>query len=234
MNFKLKRIIDAHMQMVPEVSIYCQRCLNTQRWGGSIVLMIVDASFTSIGLNYFHSVVPAVESFRKKLVKTNKVKSLGDLATADMAELSKIWKNGRSWHMAQAVSAYLKSLKTSADCEDTAAFISWAHNASLDNRVYDPIGRIKGVGINTYQYLRMMGGIDTVMPDKIVKRVINQMLHEAGEEIPLTDIEFVKRVEKLGPETGYKPIELCWMTWLIQSEANIIRMKKHSRILSKI
>jgi hypothetical protein len=26
----------------------------------------------------------------------------------------------------------------------------------------------------------MMGGVDTVMPDKIVKRVINEILHKAG------------------------------------------------------
>jgi len=41
------------------------------------------------------------------------------------------------------------------------------------------IGRIKGVGLVTFQYLRMMGGIDTVMPDKIVKGVINKILVKA-------------------------------------------------------
>jgi len=39
-------------------------------------------------------------------------------------------------------------------------------NAKLENWREDPIGRIKGVGLITFQYLRMMGGIDTVMPDK--------------------------------------------------------------------
>lgn len=234
MNFKLKRIIDDHMQQVPEVSIYCQRCLNTQRWDGNVLLMVVDASFTSIGLNYFHSVVPAVESFREQLVQTGKIKSLNHLVFADTTELEKIWRNRRSWSMAKAVAAYLTGLKTTADCEDAAVFIRWAQNASLDKWTLDPIGKIKGVGINTYQYLRMMGGMNTVMPDKIVKRVINQILQEAGEKIPPNDIEFVKKVEQLGPEMGYKPIELCWMTWLIQSEANVIRMKKHSLILSKI
>jgi hypothetical protein len=29
----------------------------------------------------------------------------------------------------------------------------------------DPVGSIKGVGLVTFQYLRMMGGVDTVMPD---------------------------------------------------------------------
>jgi hypothetical protein len=60
-----------------------------------------------------------------------------------------------------------------------------------------PIGRIKGVGLVTFQYLRMMEEIDTVMPDKIVKRVINEILVKAGLEPVNDDIEFIKRAEKL-------------------------------------
>lgn len=38
----------------------------------------------------------------------------------------------------------------------------------------DPIGSIKGVGLTTFQHLRMMGGINTVMSNKIVKRAIKR------------------------------------------------------------
>lgn len=62
-----------------------------------------------------------------------------------------------------------------------------ARNAKLENWREDPVGRIKGVGLITFQYLRMMGGVDTVMPDKIVKRVINGILIKAGLE-PVNDI----------------------------------------------
>jgi len=82
----------------------------------------------------------------------------------------------------------------------------------------DPIGRIKSVGLVTFQYLRMMGGIDTVMPDKIVKRVINGILVKAGLEPVKDDIEFIKKTEEIALVCGYRPIELCWMTWLIQPE----------------
>lgn len=86
----------------------------------------------------------------------------------------------------------------------------------------------------TFQYLRMMGGIDTVIPDKIVKRVINEILVKAGLKPVNNDIEFVKRTEEVALTCGYKPIELCWMTWLIQPEGKIMRAEKYSNILLKI
>ena len=80
----------------------------------------------------------------------------------------------------------------------------------------------------------MMGGIDTVMPDKIVKRVINEILDSAGLEPVENNTQFVKRAEEIALTCGYRPIELCWMTWLIQPEGKMIRMEKYSNILSKI
>jgi hypothetical protein len=118
--------------------------------------------------------------------------------------------------------------------DDKVALRTWVRNAKLENWREDPIGSIKGVGLITFQYLRMMGGTDTVMPDKIVKRVINEILVKAGLEPVNDDIEFVKKVEEVSLDCGYRPIELCWMTWLIQPEGKIMRMEKYSKILSKI
>jgi hypothetical protein len=42
--------------------------------GRNVVLMVVDASFTSIGLNCFTAVVPKVEEFNKKFVESKKNK----------------------------------------------------------------------------------------------------------------------------------------------------------------
>jgi hypothetical protein len=92
----------------------------------------------------------------------------------------------------------------------------------------------KGVGLITFQYLRMMGGMDTVMPDKIVKRVINEILVKAGLEPVNDNIEFIKRAEEVALSCGYRPIELCWMTWLIQPEGKMIRMEKYLKSLPKI
>lgn len=235
----LKEIIDSYMQKVPEVRDYCERCLRTERWYGNVVLMVVDAAFTSLGLNYFQAVVPKVEEFRKRFVDVGvemngTIKTVEDLANAEIENLMDVWKNKRSWHVAKEIASYLADIKREKGLDDRQAFIYWAKQSELEDWEKDPIGKIKGVGINTFQYLRMMGGIDTVMPDKIVKRVIIEIFKKAGLDTPTNDIGFIKKVENIAKETGYRAIELCWMTWLIQSEAGLIRIKRYAEVLPKI
>jgi len=38
----LKEIIDNHMKKVPGLREYCERCLRSERWGGNVVLMVID------------------------------------------------------------------------------------------------------------------------------------------------------------------------------------------------
>jgi hypothetical protein len=218
------------MSKVEGIKEYCNRCLATERWGGKVVLMVVDASFTSSGLNYFTAVVPKVVEFENKFVKNSKINSLKDLAKYDIEKLKSIWRFERSWNVAINVARYLSSLNE----DDKISIRNWARNSKLDNWKNDPIGKIKGVGLVTYQYLRMMGGVDTCMPDKIVKRVLNEIFEKAGYERVEDDFEFIKRVEEISKLTGYRPIELTWMTWLIQSEGDKIRMDKYREILKRI
>jgi hypothetical protein len=226
----LKEIVESYMQKVSGLKEHCERCLRTERWRGSVVLMVVDAAFTSIGLNYFTAVVPKVEEFSKKFVENGRIRNLRELAETDINELRVVWKNRRSWDMAKGIASYLSTLSE----DDKLALRTWAINARLENWWEDPVGRIKGVGLVTFQYLRMMGGVDTVMPDKIVKRVVNDILMKAGLESIENDIEFVKKAEQIAISCGYRPIELCWMTWLIQPEGRRIRMEKYRNILPKI
>lgn len=226
----LKEIVNSYMSRISGIREYCERCLRTERWGGSVVLMIVDAAFTSIGLNYFTAVVPKVEEFNKRFVETGKIRSLRDLSRAKVNELRSVWRNRRSWSIAKAIASYLSTLSS----DDKTALRTWAGDTSLGNWKKDPIGRIKGVGLITFQYLRIMGGVDTAMPDKIVKRVINGILVEAGLKPVDDDMEFIKKTEEVALEHGYRPIELCWMTWLVQKEGRMIRMDKYRSLLSKI
>jgi hypothetical protein len=226
----LREIVDSYMRKVSGLREHCDRCLRTERWGGSVVLMVVDAAFTSIGLNYFTAVVPKVEEFNKKFVESGRVRRLKDLANKDIEELRSVWKNRRSWIIAREIASYLSTVSD----DDREALRIWARNAKLENWKEDPIGRIRGVGLITFQYLRMMGGVDTVMPDKIVKRVVNEILIKAGLKPVNDDIEFIKKAEEVALTCGYRPIELCWMTWLIQPEGKMIRMEKYSNLLSKI
>jgi hypothetical protein len=234
-NFpSLNQVIGNYMSQAPMVQEHCERCLNSARWNGNPVLMIVDAAFDSIGLNYFQSVVPRVELFNQQFVETGEVLSIEDLIKIDDTGLRQIWKNARSWKVAREIAIYLVWVKRHKKISDLDALIYWAKKAPLSGWERDPVGSIKGVGINTYQYLRMMGGVDTVMPDKIVKRVIYEILDTAGIKRPANDIEFVLAVEALAPETGFRAIEICWMTWLIQSEAGLSRTEKYAALLPKI
>lgn len=230
----LKKVVDSYMEQVPEVSAYCDRCLRTDRWNGSVVLMIVDASFTSLGLNYFQAVVPNVAEFKRRFIECGVIQTVEDLATADIEQLRAVWRNKRSWAVAKAIASYLAKIKQEMQVDDRAAFRFWAKNTSLEKWEEDPIGTIRGVGITTFQYLRMMAGIDTVMPDKIVKRVMEEIFANAGSNMPGSDRDLINKVEQVAKETGYRAIELCWMTWLIQSEAGSTRITKYAHLLPLI
>ncbi len=227
---QLEKVIDSYMKKVPQLRQLCDRCLRVERYEGNVVLMLVDASFVSLGINYFTVVVPKVFDFKKSFVDTNKIVSLRDLTDYDLGELTELWKNKRSWNMAKEVAGYLSSI----DEDDRNALIEWAGKSSLKNWKSDPICRINGVGVNTYQYLRMMGGVDTVMPDKIVKRVFQEISEKSGEQIPWDDLGFVKKVEEIGRSTGYRPIELCWMTWLVQYDKDKLKIREYSELMNKI
>ncbi len=220
---KLKEIVNTYMSAV-NISKYCDRCLDTRRWGGNVALMVVDAAFTSIGLNYFTAVVPKVKEFRERYG----ISSLSELSESEK-ELLSVWRNRRSVKVAVDIAKVLLEF----DSNDRTALRMWAREARLEDWKDDAVGSIKGVGINTFQYLRMMGGIDTVMPDRIVKRVINGILEKAGEEPVEKDIPFISRVHEIAKLTGYRPIELCWMTWLVE-EKDGIKPKKYVALLEEI
>jgi len=55
--------------------------------------------------------------------------------------------------------------------------------------------------------------------------VINGILVKAGFELVYDGIEFVRRVGEAVLIYGYRPIEICWMTWFIQPEGKEAKTK---------
>ncbi|KXA92165.1 hypothetical protein AKJ64_03855 [candidate division MSBL1 archaeon SCGC-AAA259E17] len=232
---ELSDIVDEYMTKTTGLKKFCDRCLRTQRWNGNIVLMVVDAAFDSIGLNYFNSIVPKVVEFEEAFVEGVMVKNLKDLSELPHERVKNIWANERSWNVANSVASHLHELGQERGLSDRGALREWARDASPKDWKQDPIGRIRGVGLTTYQYLRMMGGVDTAMPDKIVKRVVEEILDKAEVEMPTSgDFEFIKTVDRIAEISGFRPIDICWMTWLVQSEGDKIRMKKYRDVLDRI
>jgi hypothetical protein len=210
------------LSRIPELRFFCERCLKTERYGGNVVLMVVDAAFVSIGINYFNVIVPAVLRFGELLSNAG-VRNLSEFLKLSDEVLFSVWKNKRSWKVAREVAEYLVSLNG----DDRIALRRWAAESSLENWKADPIGRIGGVGINTYQYLRMMGGIDTVMPDKIVRRYFHSLA-----AVPKDDLAFIRWVEELAKRMGCRAIELCWLTWFVQYDES--RMKAYRELMKRI
>lgn len=231
----LSKVVKNYMDKTTGLKKFCDRCLKTERWGGNVVLMVVDAAFDSIGLNYFNSIVPKVVEFEEAFVESGEVECLADLANLSRERVENIWSNDRSWNVAFSVASFLDNLGQQENLDDKASFRKWASESTLEGWRNDPIAKIRGVGLTTYQYLRMMGGVDTSMPDKIVRRVIEEILEKTNESLPTGgDVELVRTIETISKRTGYRPIEICWMTWLVQSEGEKIRMEKYRDVLDRI
>lgn len=77
---KLREVVEDYTSRTTSLGRFCDRCLRTERWGGNVVLMVVDAAFDSIGLNYFNSVVPKVIEFEEAFGLDGEVRSLENLA----------------------------------------------------------------------------------------------------------------------------------------------------------
>lgn len=173
--------------------------------------------------------------FEEKFVESGRIRNLRDLDSFGMDSLEMVWKNRRSWHVAWSSASYLSDLGDEKNLDDRGAIRFWASESSLEDWEKDPIGGIRGVGITTYQYLRMMGGVDTAMPDSVVRKVVEQILHKAEVEMPTEgDLELVRTVDRMASIAHRRPIEICWMTWLIQSEGEQMRMEKYRYLLERI
>jgi hypothetical protein len=193
------------------------RCFFGNRWGGNAVLIVVDASLDSIGLNYFKIVVPRVKRFYNDYTKTGEIHTLRDLSNLqpEDARLRGIMNNRRVWQVAIETSRVLDRIRADMDLDtDIDALRYWAVHASHRAWKKEEIGRINGVGLITFQYLRMQAGVDTSMPDKIIKRVVEREWEINAPD----DLSFIEEMERLSSAIGYSQIFICWAIWLKESD----------------
>lgn len=190
-----------------------QRCFFGKRWGGNSLLIIIDTALDSIGLNYFKIVVPRVKLFYKSFIENGKIKSLEDLSklSYENAQLRKIINHERVWKVATCISKTIGQIrKKNASSNDFFALKQWAATANYKNWKNDPVGKISGIGFVSFQYLRMQAGVDTTVPDKIIKRGFER---DFGLKA-LNEIEFVEKAESLSDMVGFSQTMICWAIWL--------------------
>jgi len=199
-----------------------EKFLNLNRWtGDDPVLLLADAAGTTTGQNYFDQVKPSVEKFRDRFLKTGRVNSFESLSQFDEEneELKNIFEARRKRHV------LLKGadLFTEVDrTDDLVRLQEWANNADPHNYSQDPFGSIRGVGLRTFQYLRMIAGVDTVKPDIQVKRFV-EAVSEATDDPSLdasSDQRVLESCGRISSQTGYRMIELDQIAWWEFSNAD--------------
>ncbi|MCK4884064.1 MAG: hypothetical protein KAS30_04285, partial [Candidatus Diapherotrites archaeon] len=90
----------------------------------------------------------------------------------------------------------------------------WAKNADETNWSDNKIGKICGVGLNSFQYLRMQAGVDTLMPDKIILRFMEKELGVLFSN----QFEAIEQFDLLRKKYSIDAITFCWFVWLLVSD----------------
>lgn len=200
---------------------HAEKFLNLERWtGDDPILMLADAAGTTTGQNYFNQVKPSVEAFRDEFLKTGRIDSMDSLykLDSDDDDLTGIFEANRKRRVLIEGAGVFADM--SGDTE-LHRLQRWARTADPLQYSEDPYGRINGVGLRTFQYLRMVAGIDTVKPDIQVKRFVEALADttQLPNLDPSTDQAVLESCEWISSQTGYRMIELDQIAWWYFSDA---------------
>ncbi|MBB2919327.1 hypothetical protein [Cupriavidus alkaliphilus] len=134
------------------------------------------------------------------------IKQLGEMVGAATAsEFKNVWghDDARKFEILKALlEIFIPRLKRIDTPENDFLVVSeWARTAQLSNKAQDPVGKIKDIGIATFQHLRMTFGADTIKPDLRVKNVLEQEF-----DLRLSDRDSVLVVEQMAKIVGRTPL----------------------------
>lgn len=196
--------------------------LDLERWtGDDPVLLLAEAAASTTGQHYFTGVKPTVERFRETFVDPGRVVTFADLAALRLEDdvLVETFGAERKRHVLLEAARVLAERPAEGDLE---ALQSWAGSADYYRYDEDPIGRISGVGPATFQYLRMLAGVDTAKPDPAVTSFVETISDELDS--PYLDASDPRRAvascEWLAIVSSYRTIEIDQLAWWIRADAD--------------
>ncbi|MFM0330124.1 hypothetical protein [Paraburkholderia strydomiana] len=156
--------------------------------------------------DYNKAVKPYVDDMRNRYGRLT-IKQLGRMVTAagDASEFKAVWGHNDARKF-EILKALLKTFSPRLGQVDTPAndfmvISAWAKTAHPSTRATDPVGRIKDIGIATFQHLRMNFGADTVKPDLRVKHVL-----EREFDLRLSDQDSILAVERMAEIVKRSPL----------------------------
>ena len=197
--------------------------LELDRWtADDPVLLLAEAAASTTGQRFETGIKPTVERFREAFVETDRIASYADLAAIDLDDEELIDAVGAQ-RKRQVLLEGAAVLAERPEDDDLAALKGWAASADLYRYQEDSIGEISGVGPSTFQYLRMLAGIDTVKPDPEVTRLVDE-IDAALTDAPLDASEPLRAVascEWLATNSEYRRIEIdriAWWTFVDEAE----------------
>ena len=165
---------------------------------GLVLLSVILAAHR----NYTKQVEPQIERVRKM-----DFRSFGDLKkeTIDFETFVKFvgMNDFEKYTIIVELLKTIDVLKIRTGIKDDYEVMNkWAIGSNHFDFDKNPIGKIKGIGIATFQHLRMNFGADTVKPDQRVKEVLTKEYNLLLKN----DLECITAVEYIAKVTGKKVI----------------------------
>ena len=172
------------------------------------VLVLLDAVL-SIRRKYYAFVVPRVKGFEKDFPQVQNLNQLLDLISVSSIEgFCRIWNYNHESRvlilrdLALRFICYADDLKEKSDLD---AMKHWTSSCTVfDHKFFG----VKGIGLATFQYLRMMLGVPTVKPDVHIRRAVSTII-----EREVNDIDAIELIEKASTELGYPAIIIDNYFW---------------------
>lgn len=98
----------------------------------------------------------------------------------------------------EVASVFIK-MKDNSEEDDLEVMQNWAKNTTYTNKE-DPILKVKGIGIATFQYLRILLGVETCKPDVQIKKFLETALNKDKTEKKFSEEEAIEIIEELSKE----------------------------------
>jgi hypothetical protein len=170
----------------------------------------------SINRRYNEFVLPRIKHFQTHYPQIKTLKQLRSLIQEKGYEgFNRVWQYNhldRVKMLDDLAKKFISYAEEIHESDDLAAMKNWANKVSPKD--YDKFG-VHGIGLATFQYLRMLSGVSTVKPDVHIKKAVGYAL---GRQV--SDMEAIWLVEQASKEMGLPATTVDHNLWQYYSSKN--------------
>lgn len=223
---KTTRIIGEKEYLIEEIAKLSLEGDNSKWNYDNAVLIILDAVLT-INRNYLIFVKPRVLRFRNEFsnIKTldQMIELIDKIGDEKFGSDILRYKDLERVHLLKTVlnefKQYLQEINSSNNLDGLDSIDNleglriWAKSLNLQNLKKDRIFSIKGIGLSTIQYLRMLLGINTMMPDRHIESWIKEVLNL--NKINVKD--YINLLEQASLQMNISCIKIAEYIWALKN-----------------